>query len=75
MINLLSACSYLKSLFSRKDAKDASFGLTPRRKGRKGGLAGIPFIVFLIEYDGVKKISRKANRSLDISLGALCALA
>ena len=47
--------------------------LTPRRKGRKGGFAENPFIVFLIECGGVKKISRKDNRSLNISLGALCA--
>jgi hypothetical protein len=49
--------------------------LTQRRKERKGGMVKNLFIVFLMEYDGVKKLSRKGDRSLNISLSALCALA
>jgi hypothetical protein len=49
--------------------------LTQRRKERKGVLAENSFIVFLIGCDGDKKISRKDNGSLNISLGALCGLA
>jgi hypothetical protein len=41
----------------------------------KGGIAENSFIVFLIEWDGVEKLSRKGNRSLNVSLGALCAFA
>jgi hypothetical protein len=52
-----------------------TFFLTPRRKERKGGIAENSFIVFLIECDGVKRISRKDNSSLNISLGVLCAFA
>jgi len=52
-----------------------TFFLTPRRQGRKGGIAENLLIVFRIECDGVKKLSRKGNTGLNISLGALCAFA
>jgi hypothetical protein len=49
--------------------------LTLRCKERKTSMIEDLFIVFLMEWDGVKKGSRKGNTGLNISLGALCAFA
>jgi hypothetical protein len=49
--------------------------LTPSRKERKASMIENLFIVFPMEWDKVKKVLRKGNTGLNISLGALCGFA
>lgn len=61
--------------FFPKNSAQTSIFPTPSRKELKEGLAENPSIVFLIEYDGDNKISRKDKKSLNISFAVLCAFA